>query len=120
METFIQLSDMHFYAYHGCLPTENVIGTDYIVNLKIGLDLSKAMESDDLKDTINYQIIYDLIEKEIHQQSKLIEHVAGRIVKVLHQHFPQITSLKLKLSKTNPPLGGEVASADIIVETTFL
>ena len=68
METFIQLSDIHFYAYHGCLPTENVIGTDYIVNLKIGLDLSKAMESDDLNDTINYQIIYDLIEKEIHHQ----------------------------------------------------
>ena len=43
--------------------------------------------------------------------SKLLEHVAGRIMSSLKDNFPQLQEVRLKLSKLNPPFSGEVHSA---------
>ena len=51
--------------------------------------------------------------------SKLIEHVAGRILYALKERFPQLAAVELKLSKLNPPFGGDVHSASIILGETF-
>jgi dihydroneopterin aldolase len=46
-------------------------------------------------------------------QSKLIEHVAQRILNSVFNEFPQIQELEVKLSKLNPPLGGKVEKVSI-------
>ena len=48
--------------------------------------------------------------------SQLLEHVAGRISAALKTHFPELSGLRLKISKKSPPLGGEVESASVILE----
>ena len=51
--------------------------------------------------------------------SKLLAHVAGRILYALKERFPQLAAVELKLSKLNPPFGGDVHSASIILAETF-
>ncbi|ASK30557.1 dihydroneopterin aldolase [Chryseobacterium sp. T16E-39] len=115
----IFLEDIKIYAYHGVLPEENIIGTYYILNAELHTDLWKASESDDLNDTISYADINDIIHNEMKVKSKLLEHVAGRIISKLHEDFPQVSYIKLKITKTAPPMQGEMKGASIELEKNF-
>lgn len=115
----IFLENVKIYAYHGVLPEENVIGTYYILNTEIHTDLWKAAASDDLEDTISYAAINDIIHEEMEIKSKLLEHVAGRIILNLHKTFPQIDYIRLKITKTAPPMKGEMQGAGIELEQSF-
>lgn len=115
----IYLEDVRIYAYHGVLPEENIIGTYYILSVELHTDLWKAAESDDLHDTISYADINDILHKEMKIKSKLLEHVAGRMITKIHDSFPQIGYIKLKITKTAPPMQGEMKGASIELEKSF-
>lgn len=119
MVTKIELATMKFYAYHGVMPQERVVGNNFIVNLTLTVPIQKALITDDLNDTLNYAAVYEVVKREMNISSNLIEHVAGRIVRALKAEFPQIEAIDLKLSKLNPPIVGEVASASIILSEMF-
>lgn len=115
----IYLEDVKIYAYHGVLPEENIIGTYYILNTEIHTDLWKAAESDDLEDTISYADVNEIIHNEMKIKSKLLEHVAGRIISKIHGKFPEISYIRLKITKTAPPMKGEMKGASIELEKSF-
>lgn len=115
MKSFILLENLVFYAYHGVLPQETSVGNEYVVNLKIGLDLSKAGMTDNLADSISYADIYEDVKKEMSVPSRLIEHVAYRIVNKLKEKYNLIETLELKLSKRNPPMGAQLDCASIVL-----
>ncbi|WP_426481732.1 dihydroneopterin aldolase [Chryseobacterium sp. R2ACT005] len=115
----IYLEDVRIYAYHGVLPEENIIGTYYILNVELHTDLWKAVASDDLHDTISYADINDILHKEMKIKSRLLEHVAGRIISTIHNSFPQVDYIKLKITKTAPPMQGEMTGASIELEKSF-
>lgn len=116
----IYLEEVKIYAYHGVLPEENIIGTYYILNLEIHTDLWIAAESDDLNDTISYAEINEIIHNEMKINSKLLEHVAGRIITKIREKFDQISYIKLRITKTSPPMKGEMKGASIELEKSFL
>jgi 7,8-dihydroneopterin aldolase/epimerase/oxygenase len=105
----IILEGMEFFAYHGCYKEEQVIGTKFLVDLRVTADTALAEESDHLKDTLSYVHLYQAVKKEMEQKSHLLEHVAGRIMDSLKSGFPQIRRIELKISKLNPPVGGKVS-----------
>ncbi len=115
----IYIEDVKIYAYHGVLPEENIIGTYYILNVEIHTDLWKAAESDDLNDTISYADVNEIIHAEMKIKSKLLEHVAGRIIAKTHDKFPEISYIRLKITKTAPPMKGEMKGASIELEKSF-
>lgn len=111
--SYIHLSDVRFHAFHGVLPQEKSVGADFVVNLRLGYDISSAMESDNVMETLNYSQVYEAVKQEMATPSNLLEYVAGRIVKSLNDHFPDITSIDLKLTKLNPPMGADGCSASV-------
>ncbi len=115
MKSFILLENMIFYAHHGVFHQETVVGNTYIVNLKMGLDLEQASLSDDLSDTISYADVYDYVKEEMMIPSRLLEHVAGRILTRLKKEFKQIESIEVKLSKRNPPIEGQLDCASVVL-----
>ncbi|MBQ4162384.1 MAG: dihydroneopterin aldolase [Parabacteroides sp.] len=119
MKTWIELEAMRFYAYHGVMPQERKVGNYYLVNLRLSAPLEKAVVSDDLKDTINYATVYEVVKEEMEIPSQLLEHVAGRILSVLKERFPQLEEVHLKVSKLNPPFGGDIYSASVILNERF-
>jgi 7,8-dihydroneopterin aldolase/epimerase/oxygenase len=112
----ILLENMEFFAYHGCFAEEQIIGNRFIVNLTLETDTSQAEISDNLHHTVNYQAVYGIVKKEMAGKSKLLEHVASRICKEVKKAFPQITHLIVKISKTNPPLGGKLENVSVQLE----
>ena len=106
--SLIQLKGMEFFAYHGCLDEEQVIGNKFIVDIAIETDTTHAEETDELANTINYQVVYNLVKMEMAIKSKLLEHVGSRIIDTLYDAFPAIAGLEVTISKLNPPLKGKV------------
>ena len=111
----IELKKMIFHAYHGVMEQEKIAGNTYRIDLKLFLDLSKAIESDQLEDTINYAEIFNLVKEEMSIPSRLLEHVAGRVVKKISQQYPQISKVKIRLAKNNPPIEGEIREAAVVI-----
>ncbi|WP_027377356.1 dihydroneopterin aldolase [Kaistella palustris] len=116
MKSKILLENLKIYAVHGVLAEEKIIGNYFIVNAEIHADLEKATQTDDLADTINYAEINSIIHQEMKIHSQLLEHVVGRIFTKLEAAFPQITFMKIKLTKTNPPMKGEMDGVSIEIE----
>ena len=114
--SFIILESMEFHAFHGCLKHEQTLGNTFIVTLSLELDTSLAGQTDNLEHTLNYQLVYDIVKREMEITSKLIEHVGQRILDNVYTEFPQITEVGVKLSKLNPPLGGKVDRVTIELE----
>lgn len=115
MTSYILLENIRFFAYHGVAPQETTVGNEFVVSLRLKTDIARAMESDDVADTVNYAEIHQAIKEEMDIPSKLLEHVAGRIVRRLFNDFPTIESIDLKLSKRNPPMGADIETAGVEV-----
>jgi 7,8-dihydroneopterin aldolase/epimerase/oxygenase len=109
----IRIEDMEFYAFHGHFREEQIIGNKFTVTLTIETDLSKAGNSDNLQDTVNYQEVYAVVKKEMEEKSHLLEHIATRILNSLFSGFSGITKATVKVSKLNPVMGGHIGSVSV-------
>ena len=107
---------MEFQAYHGFYPEEQVIGCKYSVDLELTLDVTQAALQDELQGTINYEIVYKIVRREMEINSKLIEHVANRILMALKREFKELQHAKITLYKYNPPLGGALNRVAIVMQ----
>ena len=114
----IFLKNIRFHAYHGVLEQENMVGNDYLVNLSLEYDFSRAMQTDELSGTINYAEVYELLKREMAKPSKLLEHVAGRIGDSLFAVYPSIKEIQLSVTKINPPMGADSDGAGVEVVLT--
>ena len=104
----IYLKNIRLYAFHGCMDEEEKIGSDYIVNVVVKTNLDKSSKSDQLKDTVDYVALHAIVKKEMEQRAKLLEHVADRILNRIIEEHPSVKKAKVKVSKRNPPIGGNV------------
>jgi len=113
MNGLIEIEDMEFFAYHGCFEAEQLAGNKFKVNVSIDYDCDLAAKSDDVVDALNYQKVYELVKKEVMIRSNLLENVAKRIIDAICSDFPQATTIKVKISKLNPPLGGKIGATSL-------
>ncbi len=119
MITQITLDAMRFYAYHGVGEQETRVGNTFVVDLVMTAPVERAVAYDTIEDTIDYAEAYEVVRREMNVPSRLIEHVAGRILSALKEAFPQLLAVELKLSKQNPPFGGDLRSASVILKETY-
>lgn len=110
---YIFLKDIRFFAYHGVEQQETLIGNEFIVNLRLKVDITCAMQTDNVADTVSYADVYESVKEEMAIPSRLLEHVCGRIANRLFRDFPLIEEIELHLSKRNPPIGADVEAAGI-------
>lgn len=111
----IELEQMEFYAFHGCYKAESIVGTRFLVNIKFETNTQKAEQSDLLSDTVNYLEVYQVVKTQMEIKSNLLEHVARRIIQSLKQKYSAIDALQVKISKLNPPLGGQLEAVSVTI-----
>ncbi len=109
----IILDNVRVFTNHGCLEEEAMIGSDYRVDLEVLTDLAKSSQSDDLSDTVDYVYLNKVIKEEMAQRSKLLEHVAQRIINRILKEEEMVQQVTVSVSKINPPLGGDVERVTI-------
>ena len=113
---YLLLNEMKFFAFHGVNEQERIVGNTYLVSLKLGLDMSRACQSDQLEDTLNYASVYKQVAAVMKIPCNLIEHLAEKICLQLRNTFPEIQYIEIRLKKCHPPIVGIMQSAEIILE----
>ena len=102
------LNNIRIYAFHGCMDEEERIGSDYIVNLEVETNMVQPSKSDLLEDAVDYVSLNAIVKEEMSVRSKLLEHVAQRIMDRVLKQFPKVEGVTVSVAKQNPPIGGEV------------
>lgn len=109
----IRLNNIRVHANHGCLQEEGIIGSDYHVDLSVTANLKDAAHSDKLSETVDYVHLNNIVKEEMAIKSKLLEHVAKRIMDRIFIEIPMVLDAEIAVSKINPPIGGDVESVTV-------
>lgn len=111
----IHLRGLKFYAYHGVMNEEKVLGQQFIVDVDLYKDLNKPGLSDQVTDTINYAEVYELIKGiVIGEKFNLLERLAEEIASQILKGF-SCEAIRVEVHKPQAPISGifEDASVEI-------
>ena len=104
----IGLEGMRFYGFHGVNPEERVLGQEYLVDLIVEMDLSRAGRTDRLEDTISYAHIYRAVRDVMEGEPRnLLEAAAQSVADRILSEFP-VDSVSIRVKKPHPPIRGSV------------
>ena len=112
-DSYIYIRNLRFHAFHGVEAQERLTGNDYELSLRMRVDVSGAMVSDNVDDTVNYAEVYALARREMAVTSNLLEHVAGRIGRAVMSRWPAVRAVQVNLTKLNPPMGADCKGAGV-------
>jgi len=114
----VLLRGLAFYGYHGVNAAEQKLGQRFRVDVTLWLDLAPAAASDALADTVSYADVYNAVRAVMEgPPSRLLEHVAGRIGRVLLDD-PRVQRVRVRILKAGPPIPG-MATGQAGVERSF-
>lgn len=116
MKNIIVLSKLRFYAFHGVLSQEKSVGHIFVVTLRISCDFEKAMINDKVKDTVNYGEVYEIVKSEMDKRSKLMEHLANRILHRIFANYNSVENVFISIIKENPPINSDSDGCGIEIE----
>ncbi|MEK5495615.1 dihydroneopterin aldolase [Bacillus sp. FSL M8-0077] len=110
----VYVNGMEFYGYHGVFAEENKLGQRFRVDLTASLDLSKAGQTDDLNETINYAELYNVCKNIVEGNPvNLVETLTERIANQVLKDFPTVQECTVKVIKPDPPIPGHYQSVAI-------
>ena len=116
MADLIRISGIKAFGYHGVFETERASGQDFYVDIELEVDLTRASVSDDVKDTINYAEVTDIVVKEITTNPvSLIEKLAGRIAERIKVTFAQAARVTVTVHKPQAPVSAQVQDISVTI-----
>lgn len=110
----IRLHNAVFYAYHGVLSDEQKLGGKFEVDVDLYCDLSSGARSDSLKQTVDYEKVYDCIRSLILAKKYfLLEAVAGVIAQGILKRFRQVQKVTVRVRKPHAAVKGVVDHVEV-------
>ena len=110
----IILKGLQFYAKHGYLKEEAVLGQRFVVDLELSLDLQPAGSSDDLSQSVSYADVYTLVREHVEgKRFQLIETLGEHICQSLLSTFELLEQVSIRIAKPQVPLPGVLDCAAV-------
>jgi dihydroneopterin aldolase len=106
----IQLHQLNFFSFHGLYEEEKIIGNNFEVNVDI--ELTQDVRINTIDDTINYELVFQIIKSKMQIPTPLLESVAQHIQNEIIQQFYSVNKITVNIKKLNPPIeqfNGEVS-----------
>lgn len=96
-----------FKACHGVLPEEKVNPQTFRLDLVMYKDLKEAGREDDLKKTVSYAEVYQIVKGIVEGKSfDLIEALAQKVADEVLENFP-LAAVEVTVYKPDAPVDGE-------------
>jgi dihydroneopterin aldolase len=116
MADLIRIVGIKGFGYHGVFESERANGQDFYVDVELEVDLTRASVSDDVKDTINYAEVTDMVAEEISTNPvSLIEKLAGRIAERIKVAFAQAARVTVTVHKPQAPVSSDVKDISVTI-----
>tara|TARA_B100001758_G_scaffold247879_1_gene268041 strand:- start:18098 stop:18451 length:354 start_codon:yes stop_codon:yes gene_type:complete len=111
----ITIEGIRVFANHGHLPEESILGGHFIVNVWLNSDTSHVEKTDDLKDTVDYVRIIEIVKEQMAIQAKMIEVPARRIANAL-LFLDKVKKVKVEVEKVLPPIDARFDKISVTAE----
>ncbi len=115
----IRLRGVNVPVRIGVTEAERVEPRPMSFDISLTIDLHADPEgriADHLDTTLDYGALHRLIlEVCAEREYKLIETLAVELRRRIDREFPRARALRIRCGKPSPPLGGEVAAAEVLL-----
>lgn len=109
----IELRGLRALGVCGALPEEQERAQPFEVDLDITADLSAAVQSDELDDTVDYGAVCELVERVIAtERFRLLERLAGRIAELVLTD-DRVREVTVTVRKLRPPVAQMVETTGV-------
>ena len=112
----IKILNLKLPAKHGVYDFEREKEGVFEIDIHMHLDLTNAMLSDDLKESVDYSKVVELV-KEIFSENdcNLIEYVAGKISKGILEKYP-VQKVVIKIRKPHAPINADFDTVEVEIK----
>jgi len=114
----ISLENIRLYGYHGASQNERELGQRFEIDVEITADLTDAVETDDMRRTVNYEEVYRLVESEVvGERYHLLEAMANKICRDVLKQFGA-SRVVVRIRKPSVPIAGAIDHVEVEVVHT--
>jgi dihydroneopterin aldolase len=114
MSDTIFINGLSLHAYHGVMPYEAKVGQTFTIDLELKIDLSEAVRSDKVMDTVSYDKVVDCASRAFcAQRCKLIETAAGRVAGAVLTEFPRVQEISVTIHKPHAPIAATFSDVGV-------
>ena len=99
----IELNDLRFFAHHGLYAEEKKIGGEFMLDVYI-ISKPVTFPIKDIHETIDYTVVYQLVQEVMSDAEPLLETVAGKIVQSVFNKLSHADTVTVNIRKVNPPM----------------
>jgi dihydroneopterin aldolase len=99
----IHLKDLHFFGFHGVYLEEQILGNEFIVNIKVTCN-PFFEENILLEQTVNYEEVFNLVKKIMNTPTPLLESLVVKIGNTILAQYSQVLQAEVSIYKKNPPI----------------
>jgi dihydroneopterin aldolase len=117
-EMIIELKQVRFYSHHGLYDGERKAGGEFVVDLAVKYPAADR-KLQRINETVNYEILYDLVKQEMQEPRDLLETVAMAITENIRKQFPSVEEVEIRIEKKNPPLINFSGGASVTYKREF-
>jgi dihydroneopterin aldolase len=100
----IVITDIRAVGVHGVLPEELQRAQPFGIDLELELDLSRAGETDQLEDTLDYGAVIGAVARLVESEShRLLERLAHRVADLCRAD-ERVVGVTVTVRKMRPPV----------------
>ena len=111
----ITVEGIRVFAFHGHLPEEAVLGGHFIVNVWVEADTTEVEKTDDLKDTVDYMQIIEIVKDQMAIRADMIEVPAKGIVDAILP-LNKVHKVTVEVEKVLPPIDAAFDKISVTIE----
>ena len=103
----ILMQNLGFYAYHGLLKEESVLGQKFFLDIELEVDTKEAGLTDDMTKSVSYAEVYELVKDIVtNKRFNLLEALAENIAKDVLEEFDLVNGIMVRVKKPEAPVNG--------------
>lgn len=99
-ETRIGFDRIRIWGPVGYYPSEQRTGNEFLIDIAVVAKVPE-IEKDSLDNTVNYEAIYGVIQRQMQVKRKLLETAAIYICKEIKKKLPEVEQVKIRITKLN-------------------
>jgi 7,8-dihydroneopterin aldolase/epimerase/oxygenase len=99
----IELQQVRIHAFHGIYEGEKKTGSVYEINVKVSYDEGE-IAFDDVKNTVNYVTVLDIVQQRMQEPAGLLEKVADNIIRTIRERYSFVTEVSISIYKLEAPV----------------
>ena len=112
----VALRDVKCFAYHGFYEEEQLTGIYFSIDVTV--TFVPRGETENLNETVNYEVLNTIILEEMKVPKKLLETVVKNILDQVIAKYSFLKTAEVSIKKLNPPMPGQVGHS--FVQLSYL